>query len=75
MIFFFTPLKIQHHSGKKEKSFYFFFYLDYSFLNVLFRGGTIFTCLYGKNELLWVSVWPSGVFSREKTPPDYPYKS
>ncbi len=24
------------------------------------------TCLYGKNELLWVSMWPSGVFSWEK---------
>ncbi len=27
------------------------------------------TCSYGKNKLLWVSVWPSGVFSWEKTPP------
>ncbi len=27
------------------------------------------TCLYGKNELLWVSVWHSIVFSLEKTPP------
>ncbi len=26
------------------------------------------TCLYGKNELLWVSVQPSGVFSWQKTP-------
>ncbi len=26
------------------------------------------TCLYGKKELLWVLVWPSGVFSWEKTP-------
>ncbi len=26
------------------------------------------TCFYGKNELLWVSMWPSGVFSWEKTP-------
>ncbi len=25
------------------------------------------TCLYGTNELLWVSVWSSGVFSWEKT--------
>ncbi len=27
------------------------------------------TCWYGNNELLWVSVWLSGVFSREKIPP------
>ncbi len=27
------------------------------------------TCLYGKNELLWVSMWPSGVFSWERTSP------
>ncbi len=26
------------------------------------------TCLYGKKELLWVPVCPSGVFSQEKTP-------
>ncbi len=26
------------------------------------------TCLHRKNELLWVSVWLSGVFSWEKTP-------
>ncbi len=34
------------------------------------------TCLHGKNELLWVSVQPSGVFSSEKAPrpPDYPCK-
>ncbi len=33
------------------------------------------TCKYGKYELLWVSVWSSGVFSREKIPPDHPCKS
>ncbi len=33
------------------------------------------TCLYGKNELLWGSVQPSEVFSREKHSPDYPCKS
>ncbi len=33
------------------------------------------TCLYGKNELLCVYVQPSGVFSWEKNPPDYPCKS
>ncbi len=27
------------------------------------------TCLYGEKELLWGSVHPSGVFSRETTPP------
>ncbi len=31
------------------------------------------TCLYGKKERLWVSVQPSGEFSREKTPPRYTY--
>ncbi len=31
------------------------------------------TCLYGKNEILWVSVRPSGALSREKKlPPDLP---
>ncbi len=30
------------------------------------------TCLYGKNELLWVSVQPSEVFSWDKTPPRLP---
>ncbi len=30
------------------------------------------TCWYGKNELLWVSVWPSGVLSWGKTPPRLP---
>ncbi len=34
------------------------------------------TCLYGKNEPLWVFVCSFGVFSREKKlPPDYPCKS
>ncbi len=33
------------------------------------------TSLYGKNELLWVYVWPSEVFSWEKLLPDYPCKS
>ncbi len=27
------------------------------------------TCFYGKHELLWVSVWPSRLFSREKKSP------
>ncbi len=31
-----------------------------------------FTCLYRKNELLWVSVWPSGEFSWEITLPRLP---
>ncbi len=35
----------------------------------------LLTCLYGKNELLWFSVQPSGVFSWEKLLPDYPWKS
>ncbi len=30
------------------------------------------TYLYGNNELLWVYVQPSGVFSQEKTPPRLP---
>ncbi len=30
------------------------------------------TCLYGKNEILWVSVWPSGIFLQEKTHPRLP---
>ncbi len=30
------------------------------------------TCLYGNNELLWVSLQPSGVFSEEKYPPRLP---
>ncbi len=30
------------------------------------------TCLYAKNELLWVSEWPSGLFSWEKTPSRLP---
>ncbi len=34
------------------------------------------TCLYGKNELLWVSVQPSGgIFLRKKLSSDYPCKS
>ncbi len=30
------------------------------------------TCLYGQNELLWVSVWHSGVFSWERIPARLP---
>ncbi len=33
------------------------------------------TYLYENNELLWVSVQPSGVFSWEKLSSDYPLKS
>ncbi len=29
------------------------------------------TCLYGGNERLWGPVWTTGVFLREKTPPDH----
>ncbi len=32
-------------------------------------------CWYGTNEILWVSVQPSGAFSWQKLPPDYPSKS
>ncbi len=32
----------------------------------------LLTCWYGKYELLWVSVWHSGVFSWEKTSPILP---
>ncbi len=31
--------------------------------------------LCGKNELFWVSVWPSGVFALEKTPSRLPMQS